>query len=57
VSRSDQERMELVAAGRAVGADLVVERDDLVAVLRAEDHHVAGVGLVDESLEGSDHER
>src|SRR5438874_6158474 len=45
--------MELAAAGRAVRADLVVEADDLIAVVGAEEHEVAGVRLPDESFDGA----
>ena len=53
VRRPDQERMQLVPARRAVRADLVVERHDLVAVVRAEDRDVARVRLRDEMFDGS----
>src|SRR5687767_3034599 len=36
--RGDEEGVDLGAAGGAVGADLVVERDDVVAVVGAEEH-------------------
>src|ERR1051325_10604909 len=51
--RRDEERMELAAAGRAVRADLVIEADDLVAIVSAEEHEITGVGLPHESLDGA----
>ena len=54
VRGSDQERVQLIPAGRAVRADLIVERHDLVAVVRAEDRDVACIGLRDELLDRSD---
>src|SRR5690348_4811402 len=49
-ARADQERVQLAATRRAVRADLVVERDDLVSVIGAKEHEVARVRLPDESF-------
>src|SRR3954465_40977 len=52
--RPNQERMQLISAGRAMRTDLIVERHDLVAVICSEDGDVACVGLGHEMLDRSD---
>jgi len=42
---ANEEGIQLIASRRAVRANLVVEGNDLVAVVRAEDGDVAGVVL------------
>src|SRR5579872_3242719 len=56
VSRADQERVQLVSSRGAVCSDLVVERHDLVAVVRAEDRDVARVALRHQMPKRLDHE-
>src|SRR4051812_34295004 len=53
--RRNDERIALVATRRAVGPDLIVERDDVVTVERSEQHAVAGVGLPDQRLHRAQH--
>src|SRR5437868_11189637 len=48
--RADQKWMQLIAPRRAMRADLVVERHDLVPVIRPEDRDVPGIRLPDEVL-------
>src|SRR5689334_13570069 len=55
--RADQERMHLIASRRAMRPDLIVERDDLISVIRAENRDVSGIGLLHEMLHCTDHVR
>src|ERR1043166_8524025 len=51
--RTNQKRMQLIPARRTVRADLIVERHDLVAVIRAEDGNVSCIRLPNEMFDGA----
>src|SRR5690349_23212669 len=53
----DEEWINLIPARRTVCTDLIVERDDIVAVVSAEQHTVTGVGLSNQRVDGTQYVR
>ena len=53
----DEERIDLIAARGAVRSYLVIERDDVGAVICAEENAVSGIRLIHEILNRAEHMR